>query len=138
MLIPISLRAKSDAIYFLLFTAGALALGFVVIALSDSWFADNALWIWLGYCALLFVSYALSLTRPPRSASVQYFGALARSLLVFTSSLIVILALMWWLRPLDRSEFWLGVFLWYILPGGVGAVAFTLGFWSHMLLDRRI
>ena len=138
MLIPISRRAKSDAIYFLLFTAGALALGFVVAVLSDSWFADNALWIWLGYCALLFLLYALSSTRWSGPAWVRYFAALGRSLIVFTFSLSIVLALMWWLRPPERSEFWLGVFLWFALPAGIGTVAFTLGFWSHMVFDRRI
>jgi hypothetical protein len=67
----------------------------------------------------------------------RYFAELARSTAVFGVALIIFLAVVLWLRPSARSEFWEALFFWLLVPAGFGVMAFTAGFWSQILLNRR-
>ncbi|MEO7932455.1 MAG: hypothetical protein ABIT76_04775 [Chthoniobacterales bacterium] len=129
---------KSDFLHSSLFAAGAIVLGFFITRLPESWFADNALWLWLGYTVILFGVLSLLSALPVSRAWLHYFACLGRSLLVFAFPVFILLGFDFWLRPYERTEIWEGVLLWLALPAVCGALVFTFSFWLRVLAVRRI
>ena len=129
---------KCDLLHSGLFAAGAIILGFFVTRLPETWFADQALWLWLAYTAFLFFLLSVLSPRPASRAWLPYLVSLGRSLLVFAFPVCILLGFAFWLRPYERSEFWVGVFFWLALPAVAGTLVFTLSFWLRMLAVRRI
>ena len=128
---------KLDVLFLALFGALLACLPSNFFGLAPQYFtADFGIFIWAGYCGLLFLLYVQFQDRALRASPLRYLGFLGRVLLVFLTSVAAAVALDYWWRPQDRGEWQLGAFFVLVPAAVAGLVGFTLGCVVRGLRDR--
>ena len=129
---------KLDLLFLALFGALLACLLSNVFGLAPQDFTANfGIFIWTGYCGLLFLLYVQFQDRALRASPLRYFGFLGRVLFIFLLSGAAAIALDYWLRPHDRGEWQLGAFFLFAPAAIAGAVGFAIG-WAVRVLRSRV
>ena len=119
---------KLDLLFFALFAALLACLPFNFFALAPRYFTANfGIFIWPGYCGLLFLLYIQFQDRALKASPLRYLALFGRVLLVFLISVAAAVVLDYWARPQDRGEWQLGAFVLFAPAAVAGFVGFALG-----------
>jgi hypothetical protein len=129
---------KLDVPFLGLFGALLACLQSNFFGLAPQYFTANfGIFIWPGYCGLLFLLYVQFQDRALRVSPLRYVGFFGRVLLIFLVSVAAAVALDYCLRPQDRGEWQLGAFFLFAPAAIAGVVGFAIG-WVVRLLRSRV
>ncbi len=132
----LSSQAKADLTCICLFSVASLGLLMMIATPSLDWLRGSLIWIWFEYCAILFFMRAVFILPIHPSPWPQFVHGICRTLGVFGVSLLPMLGWLHHFIPMDRSEYWLGVYLWMGLPAMVGCSGYLLGFLLRTLSNK--